>query len=76
MRALIDDLATSIAQRNRLTAQLDRAAAAAERGRTARAIRELTDFQQLVRRERRMDSSLRQVLLRDADAMIAQLDEG
>jgi hypothetical protein len=73
MRALIADLVSNKGQRNRLTDQLDAAAKSASRGDTAKAIRQLGEFKDLVRRERTLDGALRAALLRDADAMIDRL---
>lgn len=73
MRGLIDDLACTRSQRNKLTAQLDQAVRAGRRGQTSKAIRELCDLKDLVRRIPLLAGNLSSVLLRDSDAMIARL---
>lgn len=73
MRGLIDDLACTRSQRNKLTAQLDQAVRAERRGQTSKAIRELCNLKDLVRRIPLLAGNLRSVLLRDSDAMIARL---
>jgi len=73
MRRLIDDLSGSTSERLRLTTQLDQAVRAAGKGETAKAVRELRGFQDVVRSMRSLDGALRAALLRDADAMIEQL---
>lgn len=73
MRRLIDDLSGSTSERMRLTTQLDQAVRAAGKGKTAKAVRELRDFQHVVRSMGSIDGALRTALLRDADAMIEQL---
>jgi hypothetical protein len=67
---------SSNAQRRQLTDQLDKAVRAARHGQTTKAIRELRELKDLVKRTRFLDPSLRSVLLRDADAMIDQLRNG
>ena len=74
MRALIDQLASSNGQRNRLTDQLNAAAKSAARGDTTKAIRQLREFKDLVQREHKLDGDLGTALLRDADAMINRLN--
>lgn len=73
MRGLIDDLACTRSQRNKLTAQLDQAVRAGRRGQTSKAMGELCDLKDLVRRIPLLAGNLRSVLLRDSDAMIARL---
>ena len=73
MHRLIDDHVRSTSERMRLTTQLDQAVRAASEGQTAKAIRELDDFKEVVRRIRVLDGTLRDALLRDADAMIERL---
>jgi cytochrome c len=73
MRALIDDLASTNGQRRKLTDQLDKAVRAASHGQTSKAIRELRELKDLVKRTGPIDPNLRSVLLRDADSMIERL---
>ena len=73
MRGLIEDLAHTKGQRHKLTSQLDKAVRAARHGQTSKAIRELRDLKDLVKRTWLLDRDLRSVLLRDADVMIDEL---